>query len=194
MFIERTVSDMSDLDKTTSEVTETLGAMLPQIPLSSQTIEFITDPYYEINDYINEGISQDSSNVSKGFGGNLKVSIQTKRLIMKIAIQEKRVELAKKRKFYNKYVPKLEAELDIYKSKLNKIKDSASPEEISDIEKLEEASKKTVENDKMLKESVEDLYTEGYYSDEEISMFEELLHSNAHLLYKYAENGGIQIA
>ena len=27
----------------------------------------------------------------------------------------------------------------------------------------------TVENDKMLKESVEDLYTEGYYSDEEIS-------------------------
>ena len=32
------------------------------------------------------------------------------------------------------------------------------------------------------------------YSDEEIEMFEELLHSNAHLLYKYAENGGIQIA
>ena len=32
------------------------------------------------------------------------------------------------------------------------------------------------------------------YSDEEIAMFEELLHSNAHLLYRYAENGGIQIA
>ena len=32
------------------------------------------------------------------------------------------------------------------------------------------------------------------YSDEEIAVFEELLHSNAHLLYKYAENGGIQIA
>jgi hypothetical protein len=32
------------------------------------------------------------------------------------------------------------------------------------------------------------------YSEEEIAMFEELLHSNAHLLYKYAENGGIQIA
>ena len=31
------------------------------------------------------------------------------------------------------------------------------------------------------------------YSDEEIEMFEELLHSNAHLLYKHAENGGIQI-
>ena len=28
------------------------------------------------------------------------------------------------------------------------------------------------------------------YSDEEIEMFEQLLHSNAHLLYKYAENGG----
>lgn len=28
-------------------------------------------------------------------------------------------------------------------------------------------------------------------SDEEIVMFEELLHSNAHLLYRYAENGGI---
>ncbi len=27
-------------------------------------------------------------------------------------------------------------------------------------------------------------------SDEEITMFEELLHSNAHLLYRYAENGG----
>lgn len=27
------------------------------------------------------------------------------------------------------------------------------------------------------------------YSDEEIAMFEELLHSNAHLLYRYAENG-----
>lgn len=32
------------------------------------------------------------------------------------------------------------------------------------------------------------------YSDEEIRMFEQLLHSNAHLLYKYAANGGIQIA
>ncbi len=32
------------------------------------------------------------------------------------------------------------------------------------------------------------------YSDEEIAMFEQLLHSNAHLLYKYAANGGIQIA
>ena len=28
----------------------------------------------------------------------------------------------------------------------------------------------------------------------ELPVFEELLHSNAHLLYKYAENGGIQIA
>ena len=32
------------------------------------------------------------------------------------------------------------------------------------------------------------------YSDEEISMFEKLLQSNAHLLYKYAANGGIHIA
>ncbi len=32
------------------------------------------------------------------------------------------------------------------------------------------------------------------YSDEEIAMFEQLLHSNAHLLFKYAANGGIQIA
>ena len=32
------------------------------------------------------------------------------------------------------------------------------------------------------------------FTQEEISMFEQLLHSNAHLLYKYAENGGVQIA
>ena len=32
------------------------------------------------------------------------------------------------------------------------------------------------------------------YSDEEINMFEKLLYNNAHLLYRYAENGGIQIA
>ncbi|EET61605.1 hypothetical protein BRYFOR_06288 [Marvinbryantia formatexigens DSM 14469] len=32
------------------------------------------------------------------------------------------------------------------------------------------------------------------YSEEEIAMFEQLLRSNAHLLYKYAANGGIQIA
>ena len=32
------------------------------------------------------------------------------------------------------------------------------------------------------------------YSDEEIATFEKLLQSNAHLLYKYAANGGIQIA
>lgn len=37
------------------------------------------------------------------------------------------------------------------------------------------------------------ILNEGY-SEEEISMFEQLLHSNAHLLYKYAANGGIQIA
>lgn len=29
------------------------------------------------------------------------------------------------------------------------------------------------------------------YSDEEIAVFEELLHNNAHLLYKYAANGEI---
>ena len=32
------------------------------------------------------------------------------------------------------------------------------------------------------------------YSDEQIAFFEKLLHSNAHLLYKYAANGGIKIA
>lgn len=32
------------------------------------------------------------------------------------------------------------------------------------------------------------------YTDEEIKLFEQLLHSNAHLLYRYAENGGIRIA
>ena len=32
------------------------------------------------------------------------------------------------------------------------------------------------------------------YSVEEIAFFEKLLHSNAHLLYKYAANGGIKIA
>lgn len=34
------------------------------------------------------------------------------------------------------------------------------------------------------------ILNEGY-SSEEIAMFEQLLHSNAHLLYKYAMNGGI---
>ena len=37
------------------------------------------------------------------------------------------------------------------------------------------------------------LFLDGY-SDDEIKLFEQLLRSNAHLLYKYAENGGIQIA
>ena len=32
------------------------------------------------------------------------------------------------------------------------------------------------------------------YSDGEIQMFEQFLQSNAHLIYKYAENGGIRIA
>ena len=32
------------------------------------------------------------------------------------------------------------------------------------------------------------------YSDEEIAFFEKLLHSNAHLLYKYDSNVGIKIA
>ena len=32
------------------------------------------------------------------------------------------------------------------------------------------------------------------YTDNEIASFEELLHSNAHLLFKYAQSGGIQIA
>lgn len=32
------------------------------------------------------------------------------------------------------------------------------------------------------------------FSDEEIELFEKLLHSNAHLLFKYAESGGIKIA
>lgn len=37
------------------------------------------------------------------------------------------------------------------------------------------------------------LSAEGY-SEEELNMFEELLKNNAHLLYKYAANGGINIA
>ncbi len=32
------------------------------------------------------------------------------------------------------------------------------------------------------------------FSDEEIELFEKLLHNNAHLLFKYAESGGIKIA
>lgn len=32
------------------------------------------------------------------------------------------------------------------------------------------------------------------FNDEEIKKFEEFLRNNAHLLYKYAENGGIKIA
>jgi hypothetical protein len=37
------------------------------------------------------------------------------------------------------------------------------------------------------------LYNEGF-SQKEIDFFTQLLHSNAHLLYRYAKNGGIQIA
>ncbi|WP_028236387.1 hypothetical protein [Pseudobutyrivibrio sp. MD2005] len=37
------------------------------------------------------------------------------------------------------------------------------------------------------------LIKEGY-SEEEIEFFEQFLKSNAHLLYKYAANGGIHIA
>ncbi len=37
------------------------------------------------------------------------------------------------------------------------------------------------------------IYKEGY-SDEEIVMFEKLLKSNAHLFYRYAASGGIDIA
>lgn len=32
------------------------------------------------------------------------------------------------------------------------------------------------------------------FSDDEIKFFEDLLHSNAHLFFKYAETGGIKIA
>lgn len=32
------------------------------------------------------------------------------------------------------------------------------------------------------------------YTDADISLFEQLLHSNAHLIYKYAGTGGVHIA
>ncbi len=35
---------------------------------------------------------------------------------------------------------------------------------------------------------------EGNFSDSERQMFEEFLHSNAHLLYRYAANGGLRVA
>lgn len=37
------------------------------------------------------------------------------------------------------------------------------------------------------------LIREGF-TDEEMKMFEELMHSNAHLFYKYGASGGVQIA
>lgn len=37
------------------------------------------------------------------------------------------------------------------------------------------------------------LYNHGY-SENEIHFFDQLLHSNAHLIYKYAANGGVHIA
>lgn len=37
------------------------------------------------------------------------------------------------------------------------------------------------------------IFKDGYTNDE-IDMFEKLLRSNAHLLYKYAANGGVHIA
>ena len=37
------------------------------------------------------------------------------------------------------------------------------------------------------------IYKEGY-SDQEISLFEQLLQSNAHLIYRYARKGGVSIS
>lgn len=32
------------------------------------------------------------------------------------------------------------------------------------------------------------------YTDQEIAAFEQMMHANAHLFYKYAQNGGLRIA
>ena len=122
-------------DTVNKEVTETLGAMLPQVPLSGSTISYISDPYYELNDYINEGIIHDTKNAVTNLGNKVKVSGGVKTLLMKIAIQEKRIELAKTKKYYQKQVPKLEAELKLYKNKLERITRNATDEEKDDIEK-----------------------------------------------------------
>lgn len=38
------------------------------------------------------------------------------------------------------------------------------------------------------------LRREGHYTDAEMDMFRQFMESNAHLLYKYAESGGVHIA
>ena len=155
-------------DTVNKEVTETLGAMLPQVPLSGSTISYISDPYYELNDYINEGIVHDTKNAVTNLGNKVKVSGGVKTLLMKIAIQEKRIELAKTKKYYQKQVPKLEAELKLYKNKLERITRNATDEEKDDIEKTSRVVKAKVATDHKLQESVEEMYESGKFSTEEL--------------------------
>lgn len=35
---------------------------------------------------------------------------------------------------------------------------------------------------------------EGRFTDEELASFDEFLHNNAHLIYRYAANGGLRVA
>lgn len=144
-------------ESTPSEVTETLGCMLPQIPLSEAVVDFILNPDYEYNDYVEEGVIQGVKN----FGTKLKVSTNLKALSMKIAITKKRIEIAQKKKQFQDKIPALRKELAGYQKEFRRLESMASNEERRDINKVKKETDNSVRNNKEIKEACDEIKEEN---------------------------------
>lgn len=142
------------------EIDETLGAMLPQIPLSESMIDYIFDPYME-EEAIEEGVISSISN----WASDRMASKRAKRLITHIALLEKRIEMAKKRSLYRKAVPKLEKQLRDYKIELSKIELQLNADEKKDVQILKKKAKQSVTDNDTVKAMSESVMMEGFYSN-----------------------------
>ena len=130
--IEDDESNGSEKELTDKE--ESVANMLPQIPLTESVKRYSRDLNIEYSSLIDEEITESV----KSFGKNLKTSVKTKNLIMKINLTKKRIALAKHRKAFIKKIPQMEAELQKYIDELEKLQKDVTDDVLKDMETFNE--------------------------------------------------------
>ena len=168
--IEDDESNGSEKELTDKE--ESVANMLPQIPLTESVKRYSRDLNIEYSSLIDEEITESV----KSFGKNLKASVKTKNLIMKINLTKKRIALAKHRKAFIKKIPQMEAELQKYIDELEKVQKGVTDEVLKDMETFNECCINSIlpKRSKVIHEdstphyieTTNDIMLEGFYNDQ----------------------------
>lgn len=161
--------DEIDLEENApKELTETLGAMLPQIPLSEELVEYVCNPWMEDSEYIQEAVVSDFVNKLQNIPNAIhkkRISMKINRLLTNIALCEKRLEMAKVRKLYQKAIPKIKTQLKNYKIELAKLEQDLDETERKEMLINKKRIKQSISDGEAIKDMTESVVLEGFYNN-----------------------------